>query len=293
MMETAERFVESGALRLWTERIGDPGDPAVLLIMGAGAQAVGWPDVLLGRLVGRGVQVIRFDHRDTGLSSVVDFDERPYAIADLAGDCLAILDAYGLASAHVVGASMGGMIAQWLGVHAAARVRSLTIVGSSPMGHDPGPAWGRAWAGEPADPDDLPPPTAEFVAHVAADLPPGVESDVELFRVFNGAVRPFDEAGVRAMLERAWKRAVAPSAAGNHSRAGLTFAPDRLASLSAITAPTTVVHGDQDPVFPLAHGEALAAAIPGARLAVVPGMGHVFESPGLPEEIADLVRLNT
>jgi pimeloyl-ACP methyl ester carboxylesterase len=89
------------------------------------------------------------------------------------------------------------------------------------------------------------------------------------------------------MLELAWKRALAPGAAANHNRAGLTFAPDRLASLSAITAPTTIVHGDQDPVFPLGHGEALAAAIPEARLHVVPGMGHVWASPGLPELIAD------
>jgi pimeloyl-ACP methyl ester carboxylesterase len=122
-------------------------------------------------------------------------------------------------------------------------------------------------------------------------MPPGVESDVALFRVFNGPLRPFDERGARAMLELALSRATDPAAAANHNRAGATFAPDRLAPLSSITAPTTILHGDQDPAFPLGHGEALAAAIPGARLHVVPGMGHVFFSPGLPEEIADLIRL--
>jgi pimeloyl-ACP methyl ester carboxylesterase len=215
MLKAEERFITSGPVRLWTERIGDPDHPAVLLIMGSGAPGVGWPDALLTRLAGRGVQVIRFDHRDTGLSSVVDFDQHPYAIADLAGDCLAVLDGYGLAAAHVTGTSMGGMIAQWLAVHQPARVRSLTIVSSSPMGHDPAPGWGRALAGEAPDPDDLPPATPEFVAHVAAGLPPGVESDVALFRVFNGPVLPFDEAGARAMLELAWKRALAPGAAAN------------------------------------------------------------------------------
>ncbi|REG00650.1 pimeloyl-ACP methyl ester carboxylesterase [Asanoa ferruginea] len=266
----------AGGLRLWTERIGDPDHPPVLLIMGSAAQGITCPDALVIRLVERGAQVIRFDHRDTGRSSVVDFDAQPYALADLAADCLAVLDGHGLATAHVAGMSMGGMIAQWLGVHAPGRVRSLTLLTSSPMGNRSG---------------DLPPPAPEFLAHLAAGLAPGVESDVELFRVFNGPVRPFDEPGARAMLERAWARATDPAAARNHDRAGRTFAPDRLAPLSSITAPTTIVHGDQDPVFPLAHGEALAAAIPGAHLHVVPGMGHIFYSPGLPEEIADLIRL--
>jgi pimeloyl-ACP methyl ester carboxylesterase len=289
--ETEERFVSSGPLRLWTERAGDPAHPAVLLINGAAAQGIGWPDALVARLVGRGVQVIRFDHRDTGRSSVVDFDATPYAIADLAGDCLAVLDGYGLSAAHLAGASMGGMIAQWLAVHEPARVRSLTLITTSPMGYDWRPADARSQAGEPPAPGDLPPATPEFLAHLALRLPPGVETDVALFRVFNGPVRPMDEPAVRAMLELALSRAADPAAAANHFRAGDTFAPDRLAPLSSITAPTTIVHGDHDPVFPLGHGEALAAAIPGAELRVVPGMGHIFFSPGLPEEVADLIRL--
>jgi pimeloyl-ACP methyl ester carboxylesterase len=286
MLETDGRFVTSGPLRLWTERAGHPDHPPLLLIMGSAAQGISCPDALVARLVARGVQVIRFDHRDTGRSSVVDFDAHPYALADLGADCLAVLDGYGLPAAHVAGLSMGGMIAQWLAVHEPARVRSLTVLTSSPMGYRPGPAR----AGEPAA-DDLPPPSPEFLAHVAAGLPPGVESDVALFRVFNGPVRPFDEPAARAMLELSLSRATDPAAAANHNRAGLTFAPDRLAPLSSITAPTAIVHGDQDPIFPLAHGEALAAAIPGAHLHVVRGMGHILHSPGLPEEVADLILL--
>jgi pimeloyl-ACP methyl ester carboxylesterase len=276
MLETEERFVTSGPLRLWTERAGNPDHPAVLLIMGSAAQGISCGDALVTRLVGRGVQVIRFDHRDTGLSSVVDFDAHPYAIADMAADCLAVLDGYGLRAAHVAGASLGGVIAQWLAVHEPARVRSLTLLTTTPMG---------------SRPDDLPPPAPALLAYLAKGLPPGVESDVALFRVFNGPVRPFDEPAARAMLELAWSRAVDPASAANHNRAGQKYTPDLFASLTSITAPTTIVHGDQDPVFPLAHGEALAAAIPGARLEVVPGMGHVFFSPGLPEEVADLIRL--
>jgi pimeloyl-ACP methyl ester carboxylesterase len=291
MPETEERFVSSGPLRLWTERAGDPADPAVLLIAGSAAQSVCWPDALIARLVGRGVQVIRFDHRDTGRSSVVDFDTEPYGLAAMAADCVAVLDGYGLPAAHVAGASMGGMIAQWLGVHEPSRVRSLTLITTSPMGYDWRPALARSRAGEPPAPGDLPPPTPGFLAHLALGLPPGVETDVALFRVFNGPVRPMDEPAVRAMLELALSRAVDPAAAANHNRIAEMFTPDILAPLSSITSPTTIVHGDQDPVFPLGHGEALAAAIPGADLRVVPGMGHIFFSPGLPEEVADLVRL--
>jgi pimeloyl-ACP methyl ester carboxylesterase len=273
MLDAHERFVASGPLRIWTERVGDPDLPAVLMVMGSAAQGVSCPDPLVGRLVERGVQVIRFDHRDTGRSSVVDFDAHPYTIGDMARDCLAVLDGYGLGSAHVAGASMGGMMAQWLGVYAPDRVRSLTVMSSSPMGHD------------------LPPPSPAFLAHLAAGLPPGVESDVALFRVLNGPVRPFDEPDARAMLELALSRATDPAAAANHHRAAWRDAPDLLAPLSSISAPTSIVHGDQDPIYPLGHGEALAAAIPGAVLHVVPGMGHVMTSPGLPEEVADLIRL--
>jgi pimeloyl-ACP methyl ester carboxylesterase len=261
------------------------------MVMGSASQGVLCPDALVARLVERGVQVIRFDHRDTGRSSIVNFDSQPYAIPDMARDCLAVLDGYGLDSAHVAGTSLGGMLAQWLAVHAPDRVRSLTVISSSPMGHDPSPAWARARAGEPADPDDLPPPSPEFLAHVATGLPPDVESDVALFRNFNGPVRPFDEPAARAMLELALSRATDPAAAANHNRAVWRDAPDLRAPLSSITAPTAIVHGDQDPVYPLAHGEALAVAIPGAVLHVVPGMGHIMTSPGLPEEVADLIRL--
>jgi pimeloyl-ACP methyl ester carboxylesterase len=227
-----ERFVASGPLRIWTEQFGDPERPAILMIMGSSAQGVSCPDQMVDRLVERGVQVIRFDHRDTGRSSVVDFDAQPYAIPDMARDCLAVLDGYGLDSAHVAGASLGGVLAQWLAVHAPDRVRSLTLMSTTPMGHDPRPALTRALAGEPADPDDLPPPAPAFLAHLAEEWPPGVESDVALFRVFNGPVRPFDEPAARAMLELALSRATDPAAAANHNRAVWVDPPHQLAPLT-------------------------------------------------------------
>ncbi|MFB9356858.1 alpha/beta fold hydrolase [Actinoplanes nipponensis] len=286
-----ETFVSSGPLRLWTERTGRPGHPAVLLIAGAAAQGITFPDALVERLVAHGRQVIRFDHRDTGRSSIVDVDRHPYGLADLAADALAVLDAHGLPSAHLAGASMGGVVAQWLAVHRPARVSALTLLSTTPMGHDPGPGRQRAAAGQPADPADLPPPTPRFLRHLADTDgdPAGVEADVALFKVMNGDVRPFDEPAARAMLQRCWARATDPAAAAHHHLIGARMGPDLLAPLSTITAPTTVVHGDQDPIFPPAHGAAVAAAIPGARLHIVPGMGHVYFSPGLPEHLADLI----
>lgn len=284
-------FVTSGPLRLWTERTGRPDAPAVLLIAGSSAQGYTFPDAMVDRLVGRGLQVIRYDHRDTGRSSIVDVDEHPYGLADLAVDAVAILDAYELPAAHVVGASMGGAIAQWLAVHKPDRVSSLTLLSTSLMSHDPGPGVERALSGRPADPDKLPPPTPRFLQHLtdSAGTPPGVEADVVTFRVMNGDVRPFDEPAARSVLERCWARTTDPSAAAHHNLIGRMMGPDLLAPLSTITAPTTIIHGDQDPLFTPAHAEALATAIPGAHLHIVPGMGHTYYTPNLPQHLADLI----
>jgi pimeloyl-ACP methyl ester carboxylesterase len=292
-----EKFVRSGRLRLWTERFGDPGNPTVLLIMGTSTQGIGWPEELLEALVDSGRQVIRFDHRDTGRSDCVDFTTDPYALADLAADATAVLDGHGVAAAHVVGASLGAAIGQWLAVHRAPRVRTLTAMASSPMGNNPGPAWARAMTGQPAVAAELPPPAARFVNHVLASAraprttqEERVAADVQTWRVLNGDVLPFDEGGARRFVERCYARAGNPAAALNHDLAGRRFADDRRAPLTTVTAPTLVVHGSEDPLFPLAHGEALAAQIPGARLEVIPGMGHhPFFAPGLTERIADSI----
>lgn len=290
----------SSGPRLWTERFGDRGDPGVLLVMGTSTQGIGWPDELVARLVRAGRQVIRFDHRDTGRSDRVDFSANPYTLADMVADALAVLDGHGIDRAHVVGLSLGGAIGQWLAVHHGARVRTLTTIMTSPMGNNPGPAWARAMAGQPASPDELPPPTPRFLHHLAesARAPrttPEQRLDAELrtWRVLNGEVLPFDEPAVRRFVERSHQRAHDPAAAANHDLAGRRFTAERLVPLSTITAPTLVIHGTEDPIFATAHAEALAAQVPGARLHVIEGMGHNLFSPGLPERIADLVADHT
>ncbi|MCK2217333.1 alpha/beta fold hydrolase [Actinomadura sp. ATCC 31491] len=296
MQPTEEKFVPSGELRLWTERFGDPADPVVLLVMGTSTPGIGWPDELVEALVAGGRQVIRFDHRDTGRSSCVDFAAAPYALRDLAGDALAVLDGHGVRSAHVVGASLGGAVAQWLAVHRPERVARLTAIMTSPMGADAGPVWARALSGQAPDPADLPPPAPRFLEHLAraaaaprATREERVAAAVETWRVLNGGVLPFDETAARRLAEETEDRTADPSAALNHDRAGRALTPDRRAPLSSIACPALVVHGTEDPLLPLPHGEALAALVPGARFHAVPGMGHGFLSPGLPRRVAGLL----
>lgn len=269
--------------------------------MGTSTQGIGWPDELVEALANSGRQVIRFDHRDTGRSDSVDFTTHPYALADMAADAAAVLDGHGVAAAHIVGISLGAAIGQWLAVHQAARVRTLTAMASSPMGNNPGPAWARAMAGQPAAADELPPPTARFLDHVmdAAKAPRAtaqqhMDADVQTWRVLNGDVLPFDEPAARRFVEHCYARADNVDAASNHDLAGRRWDDDRRASLSCITAATLVLHGSEDPLFPQAHGEALAEQIPAAHLEIVPGMGHhPFFSPGLTERIAGSIIRHT
>lgn len=300
MSPTEEKFVTSGELRLWTERSGNHGDPAVLLVMGTSAQGIGWPDELVDVLVAGGRQVIRFDHRDTGRSTCVDFATRPYALADMAADAVCVLDGHDIGAAHIAGASLGGAIAQWLAVHHPERVLSLTAIMTGPMGHSAGPAWARALAGEDPDPGDLPPPAPQLLRHLAerATRPrttreQQVAAAVETWRVLNGDALPFDEKAARRFVETSYDRAADFAAAANHDLAGRQMTPDRLAPLSKITAPTLVIHGTADPLRPLPHGQALAAQITDARLEAVPGMGHGFFSPGLPRHIGESILGNT
>ncbi|MFJ1754925.1 alpha/beta fold hydrolase [Kitasatospora sp. NPDC088134] len=297
MTARVELIVESGGLRLWSERTGAPADPAVLLVMGTAAPGIGWPDELVDTLVAGGHQVIRYDHRDTGRSSCVDFAAHPYALADLAADAAAVLDGHGVAAAHVVGASLGGAIGQWLAVHRPTRVRTLTALMTGPMGHSPGPAWARAMAGQAPDPGDLPPPAARFLTHLAhrATLPQRtreeyVAAHLETWRVLNGEVLPFDEPAARRFVQASFDLPGDPGAALNHDAAGRRMTEDRLAPLSAIEAPTLVLHGTADPLRPLPHGRALAGEIPHARFRTIPGMGHSLFSPGLPRQLGEIIR---
>ena len=259
----AERTIEANGVQLCTESFGDPAHPPILLIMGIGSSMLWWEEDFCRMLAGGGRYVIRYDHRDTGRSVTYEPGRPEYTGADLTADAVGVLDGCGIAAAHLVGVSAGGGIAQEIALDSADRVLSLTLISTSPAtGSD----------------HDLPPPTPEFsrfVATAAADWSnPASVIDylVGYSRILAGGERAFDEARVRELVRRDVERACDFAAVQNHDLMSHGEGPPQ--PPSSITAPTLVIHGTADPMFPLEHGEALAADIPGARLLTLDGAGH-------------------
>ncbi len=290
MMRTMERFVPSGHLRLWTEGFGDPADPAVLLIVGATSQGIAWPDPFCAAIARSGLHVIRYDHRDTGRSSTVNYRRHPYNLRDMAGDAVAVLDGYGIDRAHVVGMSMGGLIAQGMALDAPRRVRTLTLLMSSPDES----VYIAAARGQDTSGFTLPPPAPPLLVHMRKTrlAPPRtdeeqIEHAVEGWRLCNGDRVPFDADAARRLEVRMRQRTENPAAALRHF-AAVAAGPLRADRLGEIAVPTLVIHGEQDPCLPVEHGIALAGAIPGARLAVIPEMGHLL-APVLCDRIAAMI----
>jgi len=290
MTRISERIIASGALKIWTEAFGNDGDSGVLLIMGATNQGILWPDEFCLALARGGFHVIRYDHRDTGRSSTVNFKTSPYDMNDMTRDAVAILDAYGIDAAHVVGMSMGGFIAQLMALDFAQRVRTLTLLMSSPDER----AYLAAARGQETRGYPLPPPVPRLLAHMrkARLSPPRTENEyvedaVESWRICNGELLPFAADAMYRLQMRVWQRAENPAAALRHF-AAVAATPSRRERLGRITAPTLVVHGEQDPCLPIEHGRALAKAIPGAKLVTIREMGHMLH-PSLIPRIAEMI----
>lgn len=248
---------------LCTESFGDPADPAILLIAGLGSSMLGWDEGLCAMLARGARFVIRYDLRDTGRSAVCEPGRPGYTSDDLVADAAGVLDAYRIPAAHVVGMSAGGGLAQLLALDYRDRVLSLVLISTSP-----------------ALPGDrrLPGPSREFTDFVTtaevnwSSAESVTEYLVSYSRVLAGGRRPFDEAAVRDLVRRDIERARNFSARRNHDV--ITGNDRRRGPLSSIAVPTLVIHGTADPMFPIAHGEALAAEIPGARLLPLDGAGH-------------------
>jgi len=251
---------------LCLETFGARSDPALLLIGGAAASMDWWETEFCERLAAAGRFVIRYDHRDTGQSPSSPPGEPDYTSQDLATDPLRILDELGIARAHLAGLSMGGGIAQFLAALHPDRVRTLTLIATGP-------------GGERASDEPLPPlnPPATQPAPDWGDRAAVIDYVVEDQRAYGGV--PFDEERIRRLAERVVDRTrdMAASAA-NHMLAPGQSPSFRLAD---ITAPTLVLHGTADPLFPPAYGEALAAEIPHARLVPLVDMGHEYPPPRL------------
>ena len=297
--QTSEKWITTlGGLSLWSESFGVAGNKPVLLIMGAMNPGLFWPDEFCQALAGCGLSVTRYDHRDTGRSSTIDFARHPYTLNELAEDALAVLDGYGLERASLVGLSMGGYIAQILAARHAPRVDRLVLL-SSTADHRPYMA---ATTGDDSMVQNsfLSPPAASFIASVmeaASRTPDGREEAEQIALAVWRSIYACDENAedsdhafptdfILDCLRKSHSCGHNQAAAINHAAAVLA-SPPRLDLLNAIRAPTLVIHGRFDPCLPLDHGEYLASHIRGARLRVL-AMGHMFPS-GMSGEMAGLI----
>jgi pimeloyl-ACP methyl ester carboxylesterase len=257
-------MVEVNGVVLCVETFGEDRDPAVLLVMGAGASMLSWEDEFCERLASGGRFVIRYDHRDTGRSVTYEPGAPEYTGDDLVADAAGVIDAVGVSRAHVVGMSMGGAIAQLLALDYPDRVSSLTLISTS------------------SGPDsDLPAMSDELRAYFAEPPPQPNWSDreavidyiVEDERVYAARSRPFDEAERRELAGRIFDRSI-DLAASMTNHFILDGGESWRERLGEIRVPTLVLHGTEDPLFPIGHARALAREIPGARLLTLEQTGH-------------------
>lgn len=283
--------VDANGLRLCYETAGDPSDPALLLIHGHGAQLIAWHDELVARLVALGLFTIRFDNRDVGCSTHLDSVPVPdlgaigsgdtasvtYRIADMADDAAALLAALEVERAHVLGVSMGGMIAQAVAIDHPTATRSLTSVMSSPdpvhVG-TPSPEVQAMWLREP-------PTTREAV----------IAEALESWEQTGSPKLGIDTAWITDNAGRQFDRAFDPAGVARQFGA-IVASPDRRPGLATVEVPTLVVHGATDPLLTVEGGEATAAAVPGASLLVIDDMGHDLPRqvwPQFCEAVADVV----
>jgi pimeloyl-ACP methyl ester carboxylesterase len=278
-------MVRANGVDLCVETFGDPASPALLLIAGSESPMDWWEDELCERLAAGSRFVIRYDLRDTGQSVTYEPGAPEYTGADLASDVVGVLDALEIERAHLVGISMGGGIAQHVALEHPARVASLTLMSTSP-------AVGRAQRNLPPASDELksffanPPPPPDWSDRTAV-----IDYLVAGLRPFAGSF-PFDDERSRAVVERIVDRTLnIESSMTNHSL--LEEGEPVHGSLDEIEAPTLILHGTEDPLFPYGHAEALAADIPGARLLALEGMGHQMPPRPLWDRVVGAILAHT
>ena len=278
--------LQANGIEIEYEVHGDPNNSPLMLIMGLGVQLIHWDDKFVDELVQRGFYVIRFDNRDVGLSTklessgaadiagVLAGEAKPaYTLDDMADDAVGVLDALHIRAAHIVGASMGGFIAQLVAINHPDHTLSLTSIMSGPGGHDAIPPTPEALEALVR----MPAPTREEI----------IENSIEARRIFAGRGNPFDVEAQRTLVERAYDRSYYPVGFGRQY-AAIVASESRIPGLRQVNVPTLVVHGADDPLVPPENGRRVAAAVPGARYLELAGVGHNLP-PGTWSDVADAI----
>lgn len=266
-------YITRDDVRLWIETLGNPKHPAVILIAGAGAHAHFWSDSLCSPLVDAGYFVVRFDHRDTGMSSAVDYDAHPYQVKDLAEDVLAIMNALQFEKAHVVGHSMGGTIAQYLAIHHPERLNSYASLSVATVGNQP--------------------PSEEVMATLMENQPTqnfqeSLPGFMRSWVLLNGDL-PVDQEMAESYTRELYERSIHPvGVAWNHIHAQ-EKGEDYAKGLQSVKVPGLFIHGEKDPLIPVEGGIRTAQAAPHAKLEIIPGMGHMIFDENLQKRLASLL----
>jgi pimeloyl-ACP methyl ester carboxylesterase len=268
---------------------GDPSDPALLLVMGLGGQLIAWPQGFVDGLQARGFFVVRYDNRDCGLSTKFegmpdiaalfagDASSAPYRMEDMADDASALLRHLGLERAHVVGVSMGGMIVQALAIHHADQFLTAASIMSTTGDRSVGAPTGEAMSA--------------LMRPVATSREAAIRASLEGSRVIGSPGYPTDETFLRDRAAAAYDRCYCPEGMARQLGAILA-SPDRTDGLRGVRMPFLVIHGEADPLVTLSGGQATAAAVPGAKLITIPGMGHDLPE-ALWSDVTDAIVANT
>jgi pimeloyl-ACP methyl ester carboxylesterase len=280
--------VPANGIELEYEAFGHDSDPPLVLIAGLGAQLIDWPAEFCEKLAAHGLRVIRFDNRDAGLSASMDslgqpdlgavlggdLATVPYRLSDLADDTAGLFDALGIGQAHLVGISMGGMIAQQVAIDHPGRLISLCSISST--------------TGDPSVGQATPAALGALGRPSAASRDEAIRGSAAGSRVFSSPGFPVSDEYLLARAAAKYDRSNRP--AGRMRQIGaIAAAPDRTEALRSLTIPTVVIHGEADPLVNVSGGRATAAAIPGAELVIIPGMGHDLPRGAWPQIIGAIV----
>ena len=285
-LHTAEAYVKTNGIELCYDTFGDPKSPSIVLIMGLAAQMIAWDDGFCDLLAARGYHVVRFDNRDAGRSTRFDAAgtpnvaaalmasmqglpvDAPYLLSDMGDDVIGLMGALDIAKAHIVGASMGGAIGQTLAIEHPDRLRTLTSIMST--------------TSEPNLPSPTPDAMKVLFTPAPLDLNAYLENYARTWKVLRGGHFPLDEARDLDRARRIFERGLNPSGVERQMLA-MIASGSRKKALASVRVPTLVLHGDADPLVPLACGIDTAESVPGSKLVILKGMGHAVSIPFWPQ----------